>query len=82
MYGNGEDPAKSVTVHVEVDDQAIRIHVRDEGSGFDPAMVSDPTLPNALEEDSGRGLFLIRHLVDELHFNDKGNSLCMTLRRI
>jgi anti-sigma regulatory factor (Ser/Thr protein kinase) len=57
------------------------VHVTDEGEGFDPATVRDPTTPEDLEEPCGRGLFLIRSLVDEVRFNPKGNSICLTLRR-
>jgi serine/threonine-protein kinase RsbW len=55
--------------------------VADQGDGFDPAIVPDPTLPERLEEEDGRGLFLIRQLVDEVRFNDRGNAICMVLRR-
>ena len=51
------------------------------GPGFDPACLTDPVGPDDLERANGRGLFLIRSLVDHVSFNDRGNSICLTLRR-
>lgn len=79
-YGNREDPAKHVEVRVEARREAIRLTVTDAGEGFDPETVPDPTSPAALEREDGRGLFVIRHLVDAVDFNAKGNAVCLTLR--
>ena len=81
VYGNGLDPSKSVDVRVELGDSGIAVHVCDEGDGFDPRTVPDPTLPERVDRPDGRGLFLIRQLVDDVSFNDRGNSICMILRR-
>jgi serine/threonine-protein kinase RsbW len=81
VYGNGSDPQKRVDVRVVVDDEVVEVQVDDEGEGFDPSSVPDPTLPARVDLPSGRGLFLIRQLVDKVSFNDRGNSICMTLRR-
>ena len=80
IYGNGYDTSKLVRVRVEVLADAVRIHVTDDGAGFDPARVPDPTVPENLEREFGRGLFVLRHLVDQLSFNEKGNDLCLILR--
>lgn len=79
-YGNHHDPARLVRVLVEVSSQAVRLHVTDEGGGFDPLSVPDPTLPERLQREDGRGLFVLRSLVDQVAFNEKGNSVCLTLR--
>lgn len=80
VYGNGEDPGKTVHVRVELLRDAVRIHVVDDGEGFDPAALPDPTHDEHLRRDTGRGLFVIRHLVDGVDFNAKGNAICLTLR--
>lgn len=79
-YGNRHDASRHVRVRVEAGRDAVRIHVSDEGDGFDPATVPDPTLPGRLEREDGRGLFVLRHIVDHVDFNEKGNSVCLTLR--
>ena len=81
IYGNGLDPEKRVDVRVVVAIGAVRVHVSDEGEGFDPELIPDPTLPDRVTRPDGRGLFLIRQLVDQVSFNDRGNAICMTLRR-
>jgi serine/threonine-protein kinase RsbW len=81
VYGNRLDPAKGVDVRAEVRGDRIALHVRDEGNGFDTADLPDPTAHDRLLLEDGRGLFLIRQLVDEVHFNDQGNSICMIMRR-
>jgi serine/threonine-protein kinase RsbW len=80
VYGNGEDPGKVVRVRIELLRDAVRIHVVDDGEGFDPDSLPDPTLAEHLWRETGRGLFVIRHLVDGVDFNAKGNAICLTLR--
>ncbi|MFI5213819.1 MAG: ATP-binding protein [Gemmatimonadales bacterium] len=81
LYGTRSDPSKQVAVRVRFGRTAIEMEVNDDGEGFDPAVVPDPTTPEHISATSGRGIFLIRKLVDEVHFNEKGNTICMTLRR-
>lgn len=81
LRGNRESLDKTVEVRAELRDDAIRVHVTDEGPGFDPAAVPEPIAPQQLDEAGGRGLFLIRKLVDGVLFNEQGNSICMILRR-
>jgi anti-sigma regulatory factor (Ser/Thr protein kinase) len=79
-YGTGEDPERVVRVHVELGRDFVRITVVDDGHGFDRSHVPDPTLPQHVDREFGRGLFVIRHLVDDVAFNEKGNGICLTLR--
>ena len=79
-YGNRHDPRRLVHVRVEAGRDAVHIHVTDAGAGFDPAAVPDPTLPGRLEREDGRGLFVLRSLVDHVAFSAAGNSICLTLR--
>ncbi len=81
QFGNQSDPAKRVRIIAELISDEIRLGVSDQGVGFDPSRVPEPTSPESLEGECGRGLFLIRHLVDRLEFNDQGNTIWMTLPR-
>jgi serine/threonine-protein kinase RsbW len=81
VAGNREDRSKWVEVQAELRGDQIRVEITDQGPGFDPALVSAPVEPEELDRPNGRGLFLIRHLVDDVRFNPQGNSICMTLRR-
>jgi serine/threonine-protein kinase RsbW len=81
VRGNREDREKWVDVRAELGPDAIRLEVTDEGPGFDPTAVPEPIRPEQLDEATGRGLYLIRKLVDSVEFNEQGNSICMILRR-
>ena len=81
LRGNRESVDKWVDIRAELRQDVIRVHVTDEGPGFDPATVPEPIQPAQLDESRGRGLFLIRKLVDAVQFNEQGNSICMILRR-
>lgn len=74
-HGNNKDSSKRVTVGHLIDKTRVMVSVMDEGEGFDPAAVPDPTLPENLVKDSGRGLFIVRCYVDSLSFNEKGNRI-------
>lgn len=80
VYGNGHDPAKRVLVEVTLADGHIEARVTDQGRGFNPAAVPDPTLPENLSSAGGRGIFLMRQLLDEVTFNDQGNQVRLVLR--
>jgi serine/threonine-protein kinase RsbW len=81
IQGNREDPTKLVIVDADLLPDCIRIRVTDEGTGFDPADVPEPLAPDRVNGTRGRGLFLIRKLVDDVRFNERGTSICMTLSR-
>ena len=59
----------------------VAVTVTDEGSGFDPAIVPDPTRPENRWRSHGRGLFLLQSLMDEVEYNDVGNAVTLVLRR-
>ena len=81
VRGNCEDCNKWVDVRAELGPDVISVYVTDEGPGFDPSAIPEPIRPEQLDEANGRGLFLIRKLVDAVQFNAQGNSICMILRR-
>ena len=80
-YGNRHDPSRRVLVQVESRPDAIRVGVSDEGEGFDPSSVPEPTDRDCLEATRGRGLYMIRHLAADVTFNARGNTIWMTLPR-
>ena len=83
LRGNGECSDKVVRVRARVDDVELVVEVVDEGAGFDLAACTlDPTTPEHLEREDGRGLFLIRTLVDHMEqYMDGGNVVRFTVRR-
>ena len=81
LFGASGNRARTVRIEALVNDQRIRLEVTDDGPGFDPREVPDPTLPDGLARPIGRGLFLIRSLADQVEFNEQGNTIWMTLAR-
>lgn len=84
LRGNGDDPAKHVYVRAEVDTDRLVVEVADEGAGFDlDASLIDPTTPDNVEREDGRGLFLMRKLMDRVERleNSHGSVVRMTLHR-
>jgi serine/threonine-protein kinase RsbW len=71
-HGNGSDSSKNVHLGLSLQDGMIKFRVEDEGSGFDYHHLPDPTAPENLEKPGGRGIFLMKHLADEVHFSDEG----------
>jgi serine/threonine-protein kinase RsbW len=80
LYGNDSDPLKRVRVEVTMGAECITACVTDEGTGFDPSNVPDPTTAANLFKSGGRGIFLMRALMDEVMYNDRGNSVTLILR--
>ena len=76
-HGNRYDPTKAITVCYEVDAGRVAVTIADEGVGFDPCSVPDPTADENLEKPCGRGLMLIRAYMDEVRFNERGNQIHM-----
>ena len=81
-HGNKDNPQKLVDIEIEYENDEIRISVTDEGEGFDPAVIPDPTMPENIEELSGRGVFLMTKLSDSIKFNEKGNSVTMSFKEV
>jgi serine/threonine-protein kinase RsbW len=79
MYGNGADPEKRVCVEVRFEGDWITARVTDQGTGFDPTGVPDPTVDPYRLRPNGRGLFLMRQLLDEVRYNKQGNSVTLVL---
>jgi serine/threonine-protein kinase RsbW len=76
-HGNQMDRSKKVAIGCAVHGERLEIHITDEGSGFDPGDVPDPTTVENIERPCGRGLMLMRHYMNEVSFNGRGNSVRM-----
>jgi serine/threonine-protein kinase RsbW len=77
VHGNRNDKSKSVHLSFEINDSNISFIVKDEGRGFDYNNLPDPTAPENLQTPGGRGIFLIRHLADEVKFDSTGKEIRM-----
>lgn len=77
VHGNNENPKKNVTVAYEIDNNKIEFTVSDEGGGFDYKNIPDPTAPENLEKPYGRGIFLMKHLSDNVVYSNKGATVKM-----
>jgi len=80
LYGNAHDPSTRVRVEVTLEDGRLEARVTDQGRGFDPSTIPDPTEPENILKEGGRGLFLMRQLLDEVSYNDRGNQVTLVLR--
>jgi serine/threonine-protein kinase RsbW len=76
-HGHRNDPTRRVSLRYKVVPDCALVEVEDEGPGFDPRQVPDPTDPDNLERPSGRGLLLMRAYTSWVRHNDRGN--CVTL---
>ncbi|UII22343.1 ATP-binding protein [Fulvivirga ligni] len=71
-HGNQQDKAKNVALSLSLHDSLIKFTIKDEGPGFDYSNLPDPTSPENIEKPGGRGIFLMRHLSDEVTFKEEG----------
>ena len=82
LHGNKSNPEKLVIFELAFVDNELSIIVEDEGEGFDPRKIPDPTKPENIEECNGRGVYLMNHLADEIRYSEKGNVVTMTFKNI
>jgi serine/threonine-protein kinase RsbW len=74
-HGNKMDPDKKVIINADVDNRRVIWTVTDEGTGFDYVHLADPTAPENVENLTGRGVFIMKHLADQCIFNTSGNEV-------
>jgi len=79
LHGNDYDPAKQITASFENTGSALVITVADQGQGLNPETVPDPLAPENLLRGTGRGIFLIRSFMDEVHFRQLHPGTELTL---
>jgi serine/threonine-protein kinase RsbW len=78
IHGNKENPKKTVNLELRFYEDQIKFVVTDEGEGYDYHHLSDPTAPENLEKAGGRGVFLMKHLCDDISFEDSGRKTILT----
>ncbi len=76
-HGNQMNPDKSVKVFCRMTADSVYIEIEDEGSGFVPAEVPDPTADENLEKPSGRGIMLMRSLMNRIEYIEPGNKVVL-----
>ncbi len=74
-HGNGGNSSKNVILSLTLDENLLKFVVKDEGSGFNQDELPDPTSPENLEKPGGRGIFLMKHLSDEVEFRENGKTV-------
>jgi serine/threonine-protein kinase RsbW len=79
IHGNKSDESKLVSIDVKKVDGELVIKVKDHGKGFDPGKVPDPTEPENLLKDSGRGIYLMRVYMDDVRYNITPDGTEITL---
>lgn len=75
VHGNCYDAKKNIVVSCQQTTGLVQVSVSDEGKGFDPVDIPDPTTEDHIELEGGRGVFLMKQLSDEVHFLDKGRTV-------
>ncbi len=75
QHGNQMDRTKNVRLSFHPSESQLRFTISDEGGGFNYADLPDPTAPDNLLKPGGRGIFLIRNLSDQVHFDDNGRKI-------
>lgn len=81
-HGNRQDRNKTVTLELKLDSDQVIITVTDEGSSFDPAAVEDPVDPRNLLREVGRGIFIVKHLMDTVEIDRaEGGGTVVTLTK-
>ena len=71
-HGNKGDSSKNVSLSLQLEDSLIKFRIQDQGTGFDYDNLPDPTSPENIEKPGGRGIFLMKHLSDEVEFREGG----------
>jgi serine/threonine-protein kinase RsbW len=79
LHGNDYDPSRHIAVGLENTGKDLVFTIADEGRGFIPDSVPDPLAPENLLRGTGRGIFLIRSLMDEVHFRQLNPGTELTL---
>lgn len=82
VHGNKGDLNKKVYITIEIDEELLTIKLKDEGEGFDPKKIPDPTAPENILKDSGRGIHIMKSFLEDLRFDfsKSGTEITLVLR--
>lgn len=80
VHGNKEDKEKKVKISLKKNKKSVRFVVEDEGTGFNPKTLPDPTDPKNIEKIKGRGVFIIKSLSDKVTFKNNGRTIVMLFK--
>jgi serine/threonine-protein kinase RsbW len=82
VHGNKEDKSKKINIDITSNGSTLKIIIKDEGKGFDLKKVPDPTEPENILKDSGRGIHIMRSFLDDLEYNftDSGTETILTIK--
>ena len=78
VHGNQSDSSKLVHLELQMEPGLLRCSIEDEGNGFDFNQLPDPTDPENIEKVGGRGIFLMKHLSDEVKFEEGGKKTVLS----
>lgn len=78
IHGNKSNKEKLVHLELGMENNILRFTIEDEGTGFDQSILKDPTAPENIEKPGGRGIFLIKHLSDEVKFEENGKKTILS----
>lgn len=78
IHGNQGDKNKLVHLELTLEDELLLFTIQDEGNGFDYNELKDPTEPENIEKIGGRGIFLIKHLSDDVKFEENGTKTVLS----
>jgi len=82
VHGNQSDPTKKVIIKILINEEFLKISFLDEGKGFDPDSIPDPTEPENIFKDHGRGLYIMRNFLTNLSYNftESGTETVLTVQ--
>ncbi|MCZ2341610.1 MAG: ATP-binding protein [Bacteroidales bacterium] len=80
-HGNQLDPVKRVTINYTISPDQFHVRIEDEGPGFIPEELPDPTDPQFIDRPCGRGVFLIRNYMTSVEYHGRGNVITMSKNR-
>ena len=81
MHGNLADPNKEVKITFHKLKKSLKIQIQDEGSGFTLDMLDDPTKEENLRKSKGRGIFIVKHLMDSVKFKNSKDGMIISLEK-